>query len=310
MQPRPVPLGLSNGLVGTSHCRHNLKVAYGPGQVHCRQQPLRAKSGTIGESVPDFGLSYTLPASLPRFEESFREIRSKLCSIIWPGSRHSSADWDGGHYSLCGYSRPVSVSAAEATMLAFATDILAAETILEIGTGFGYSTAWLGFGASLSGGHVISVDDHSEGSLGTVGSMAAASITRATEVNTFVDLVDGRSPDAVIEALSGRMVNLAFIDGSHNGDQPRLDFNVAASKLADEGVIIFHDVFYNGPERRNTVYMAVDQAAKSGFALLALDTSCQPVAVSRSTASLRKVSSAFLAAYQRVANLNPSSGTA
>lgn len=239
---------------------------------------------------------YVLPVSAERFVREFDAARSKLCEVRWQAARAQSASWDGGHYSLRGHPRPVSVSKAEAWLLALSVDALVAQSVVEIGTGFGYSTSWLGLGAMMSGGRVLSIDDHSEGSLGSTGAEAAVELLTACRVRDSVSLVDGQSPDDIPGCAGEAPLDFVFIDGNHNGGHPERDFRATADQLADTGVILFHDAFWHSLDRRNTVHRAVERALADGFEMLAIDTSCQPVAVSRSRSSLELIRDAFQAA--------------
>lgn len=236
--------------------------------------------------------AYSVPNSL-QFQREFDAVRTRICGVERQPSCHESARWDGGHFSPLGRSRPISVSIAEARLLAFAVDAPAARSVLEIGTGFGYSTSWLGFGAGLSGGHVVSIDDHSEGALGHEGARGAADFVAGSRVSESVSLVDGRSPDDLPSVFGDGALDFVFIDGNHNEDHPERDYRAVAGRFADSGVIVFHDVFWPASKRRNTVFRAVERAIADGFKMLEIDTSCQPLAASRSAESLQLVGIAF-----------------
>src|SRR4051812_35274002 len=74
-----------------------------------------------------------------------------LLRPAWPRGRNASAR-DGGHWMLVDHDRPVSVSTKEAFVLALLVADLQPSAVVEVGSGFGYSAAWLAAGGAVGGG--------------------------------------------------------------------------------------------------------------------------------------------------------------
>lgn len=136
----------------------------------------------------------------------------------------------------------------------------------EVATAFGYSTGFLGLAAQRSGGEVVTMDcfveewkesfsyeadelghamaqtiaDVHEGRYPRGLEMANANLA-ALGLQDVVVLTLGVSPDHVDRALSGRVLDFAFIDGGHFDGQPRRDFAAVAPYLAQRCAVFFHD---------------------------------------------------------------------
>ncbi|MBV1856568.1 class I SAM-dependent methyltransferase [Catellatospora tritici] len=199
------------------------------------------------------------------------EARREMMDEVWPAGRNSHAPWDGTHYSLKGHARPVSVSRTEAYFLSNLVILGRPDTVFEIGTGFGYSAAWLGMGLATAGhGRLITLDNYSEGSLGVDGLIAAEKFLGTIGVDEFVDLAVGSSPVDVPKVLGERSVDIAFIDANHHGEHPVGDYESVRPLMCRSGAIVFHDV----DDSRYTVSKATKRAADDGWRLAALQTSC------------------------------------
>jgi predicted O-methyltransferase YrrM len=220
--------------------------------------------------------------SLKAFRSELRAVEADLLEEVWAEGRNPRNTSDGHHFVLPGTPRPVTVSRTEARFLANFVAMLNTSTVLEIGTGFGYSTAWLGYGVSLSRpeGRVYTVDDFSEGERATSHSGTAEEIWKRTGTSAFIRQILGTSPGDV-DAQSPMLAGLAFIDGEHRGSQPLLDYRAAKRHLAPEGCILFHDV-----QDKYTVRQAVAAAESDGFKTFPLNTSCEPVLAVRTSAQL------------------------
>jgi predicted O-methyltransferase YrrM len=173
--------------------------------------------------------------------------------------------------------RPLSVSATEARFLANFVSMLNCKTILEIGMGFGYSSAWLGRGLSLCSDPqaVYTVDNGTESALGDRGLRIAKELWERTGVANIISPIFGTSPQ-VLADLSNLEVDLAFIDGEHRGKQPLLDYRATLEHLTPNGCIVFHDV-----QAKYSVKEAVSVAESDGFQCIPLNTSCEPVVAIR-----------------------------
>ena len=210
--------------------------------------------------------------------------------------RNPAAPWDGRHFKLPGTERPLSVSATEARFLTNVACLLDSTTILEIGTGFGYSSTWLAWGLSLctEPGAIHTVDDLTEGNLGERGLKIARELWTRMGVEHLVKMVCGTSPQ-VLNELSYLGADLVFIDGEHRGEQPLLDYRAALAHLASDGCIVFHDV-----QEKYDVDAAVLAAESDGFTCITLNTSCEPVVAVRHAFQEAIISAALSLAKRRL----------
>ena len=201
----------------------------------------------------------------------------ELLECTWPQGRNPDSPWDGDHYRLPGTERPLSVSRTEARFLAHFARLLDCRTILEIGTGFGYSSTWLAWGLSqcTQPNVVYTIDDASEGSLGLHGFQTASRLWAATELSHLVRPVIGRSPDVLAE-LTDIQADLVFIDGEHRAGQPRMDYQGCRAHLSPTACVVFHDV-----QEKYDVHEAVAMSSGDGFIPVPLNTSCEPVVAVR-----------------------------
>src|SRR5437588_7448176 len=100
--------------------------------------------------------------------------------------------------------------------------------ILEIGTSNGYSTIWLAWAASASGGHVISIDRDAHKQ-----ALAEANLLRA-ELREVVDLVCGDATEIVAD-LPGPF-DCVFFDADRYSAPAQL--NLLLSKLAPGALLL------------------------------------------------------------------------
>lgn len=211
------------------------------------------------------------------FATALAAAEAELLELQWPAGRNPRAPWDGGHFALPGEPRPLSVSRTEARFLANLVGLLDCRVVLEVGTGFGYSTAWLARGLSLCSAPrgVYTVDDHSEGPGGERAAHVARSLWEQTGVARWVHPIRGTSP----QVLAGRepvRAELAFIDGAHHGDQPLWDYHAVRHHLTEEGCLVFHDV-----QAKYDVHAAVLAAMNDGFTCVPLNSSANPIVAFR-----------------------------
>lgn len=201
-----------------------------------------------------------------------REIQMDTLEEVWPNGRNPAAPWDGPHYTLRGFRRPVSISPVESYFIANLTKLSAPSIVFEIGTGFGYSAAWfaLGIADTQSSGSVLTIDNYSEGGLGSAGADAARVIADRMNLTSIIYFLCGNSPEDVPGALGERMVDIAFIDADHHGHHPVSDYSVIAPRTRDNGIILFHDA----DKERYTVHAAIEQAFMDGWSISELGTSC------------------------------------
>lgn len=206
------------------------------------------------------------------FLEGIQQIHSKL-DERWPGGRVQLSDnLSDHHWTLKEQHRPVSVSTVEALFLFNLVDCLNAESVIEIGTGFGYSAFWMAAAIHKNtggSGSVVSIDDASEGGSSRAGLQFARAGAAILGLESVITFREGTSP-AAIEELATDSFDLAFIDGSHRDDQPTLDFEAVERCLSSEGVVVWHDV--HSPY---SVMRAIKYSESIGFYTMFLPTSCR-----------------------------------
>ncbi|WP_244460394.1 O-methyltransferase [Microbispora triticiradicis] len=210
----------------------------------------------------------------------FEELRQRLLLPVWPEGRNPDAPWDGTHYVTQGSLRPVSISTCEAFFLANCIIAFRPGLVFEVGTGFGYSAGWLAIGIAISGhnGRLLTLDSYVEGERANSNHRIAKEILDGLGVGHLVNLVRGSSPSAIDQLLDGReQVQVAFIDGDHHGQQPVEDYEALARHMDPRGIIFFHDV----DEERYSVPHAVEKAAKDGWDVSYMNTSCRLAAAYR-----------------------------
>ena len=206
------------------------------------------------------------------FLSGIRLVQERLTPIWLSGRRPDAIPGSGYHWTLPGFSRPVSVDRIEAFFLYNLAVALRIQSAVEIGTGFGYSTLWLAGGVyEVWGdeGWVGTIDSLKEGGLGAIGTDFAAWAVEYLGLGHVITRLVGTSPTDVAGLVGGRRVELAFIDGNHQGEQPLRDFMSLTRHLAARGVVVWHDF-----DKRYSVPRVVEKAAELGFAYRVFPTSC------------------------------------
>lgn len=193
---------------------------------------------------------------------------------VWPEGRYKgSVTGSGGHWRLPNQTRPVSISTMEGHFLANLVFLMGGGTILEIGTGFGYSMLWIALGLSHCSGvkkRLISIDNYSEGEEATVNQRFAQRLIARYQLSEFCELHVGDSPKSIAPALKSDLIDIAFIDGGHRAEQPIKDYRELVRHLSSDGLIVWHDNWceYSVPK-------AIHIAEEDGFSSFPLDTSCR-----------------------------------
>lgn len=136
----------------------------------------------------------------------------------------------------------------------------------EIATAFGYSTAYIGLAMQRTGGELVSMDCYVDTSATPPDArpqelaQAVAEVMQRIEQGVYpaglaladehlsalgledlVTLSIGISPESVADALAGRRLDFALIDGSRSGDQPTWDFDAVLPFLQPRCAVFFHD---------------------------------------------------------------------
>ncbi|MFQ5791105.1 MAG: hypothetical protein ACE5JI_11600 [Acidobacteriota bacterium] len=115
-------------------------------------------------------------------EEFSREIDKAVVGILELRS-------DEGHYAIIGYDLPLSVTRQEGQVLFAVARAFGPRKVLELGTGTGYSTAWLA--AAVPDAEITTIDDFNEGGTGDMGLEATMAILDRTKaVNVSIHRTD------------------------------------------------------------------------------------------------------------------------
>lgn len=140
------------------------------------------------------------------------------------------------------------IAPQEVHFLETVTAALAPRRLLVIGNSFGWSSLALALAAGPQA-RVVALDSGDDPR-----SLEGLEMTRAMaeEAGVTVVPVQGRSPDAVPEAvaahLEGGLVDFALVDGFHANEQIVADFQALRPYLAPAAAVAFHDVVECGLE--------------------------------------------------------------
>lgn len=225
------------------------------------------------------------------FRQRIQYLHQRLTKEFERGVPPTDDLMEGPHWALGPGPGPRSVGRVEAHFLYNIAHLITARTFFEIGTGFGYSSWWLGAGllpsAERWGG---SLDRYSVNSPGIAALEFARTGARVLGLDAFINYFIGESPAAVPGCIGNRTLDIALIDGYHRGDQPRLDYEAVREHLAQDAIMIFHDV-----RPPYSVELAVQMAEQEGWIRRHLHTSCSMAACAR----VRSLLPAIDEAYQR-----------
>jgi hypothetical protein len=206
------------------------------------------------------------------FLASLDTIHSEL-AIVWPKGREMSCcPNDGRHYTIKDFPRPVSIGQIESRLLYNLAVSGGVTRAIEIGTGFGYSSFWLGAGIARNSatiGWLGSLDDHSEGGIGRQGLDFAVSGAKRLGLDRVVDYFVGASPGDIHKYVC-EPIDLALIDGSHKGTQPLDDYLALRAQLSGARFLVWHDV-----QAQYDVGEGLAAAIKDGWSPIVFPTSCR-----------------------------------
>lgn len=164
----------------------------------------------------------------------------------------------------------------------------------EIATAFGYSSLYLGLAFKKTGGRLVTVDAYVEeseenflysedtareraarfkealvaGRLNELpeGLQFAAENARVLGLQDIIQFEIAFSPDGIPPILNNRLLDFAFIDGGHFGEQPILDVNAVLPNLCkDRFALVFHDTQCEAVAK--AVYHAAAQTSGSIFSI-------------------------------------------
>lgn len=128
--------------------------------------------------------------------------------------------------------------------------------IVEIGSWKGKSTVWLASGAIKSNSKVYAIDPHNGNS--------SEIKEEYGEIDTYDTFIENITKAKLLEQITpirktseeairnfDKEIDLLFIDGDHNYDEVKNDFDLWFPKLRNGGVIAFHDTVgtFSGPRK-------------------------------------------------------------
>lgn len=150
---------------------------------------------------------------------------------------------------------------------------------VEIGSYCGKSTVYLGHAASVTGGHVVTVDHHrgseenqvgweyhdasladAGGRLDTLPSLRAT-LTEAG-LEDVVTTVVGRSP--AVARWWRHPISFLFVDGGHTDEHAQADLRGWGPWVRDGGALAIHDVFPDPADGGQAPYRIYREALESG----------------------------------------------
>lgn len=113
------------------------------------------------------------------------------------------------------------------------------DSILELGTSLGVSTAYMA--AARDSAQIVTIEG-----LPAVARLAEENLTSAGFKNVRVITGDiTEQIDDAIDALPGKMVGLAFIDGDHSKEATLRFFEKIAARHAPMSVLVFDDIYWS-----------------------------------------------------------------
>lgn len=154
-----------------------------------------------------------------------------------PGPR---PDWQGMYFQDRELGGAICATAQEALLLHWAAEFCQPVLALEIGSYVGWTAAHMA--AAMRTGTLICVDDFTECHDGPRQMVRLGANLERADVAQRVRVVPGHSPE-ILDAAVGDLVDLAFVDGCHQGEQPLLDVQAVARLMAPDGVLAVHDTW-------------------------------------------------------------------
>jgi len=138
------------------------------------------------------------------FLEQLDELHIQL-EEIWPNGREAvCCAKDGHHFTLKGFSRPVSIGRVEAYILYNISKRFSVKRAFEIGTGFGYSSLWLAAAIVANYGNygwLGSIDNQSEGELGNIGLEFARAAAQSLGISPVTHYFVGGSRKDIVNSF-------------------------------------------------------------------------------------------------------------
>ena len=203
----------------------------------------------------------TIEATPPGISRELLEAFPEL--VAHPGPA-MAAEHVGTYYQDRQLGGAICATAQEAELLYWAAYWCQPVVALEIGSYVGWTAAHIAKAMETSG-QLICIDNLSECENGGRQLVRLNCNLQRAGVVERCHIIPGRSPEALDFAV-GAVVDFAFVDGYHRGEQPVLDVQGVAAIMASNGVIAVHDTWMPDVQR------ACDWLRDQGWTELVFET--------------------------------------
>jgi predicted O-methyltransferase YrrM len=192
----------------------------------------------------------------------------------------------GPHYRIAGTLGPISIGEDECAAFGRAIAAFRPARCFVIGNAFGLSSVFIAKAMELHGGvAVVTLDNQSEGD-GARCLAVACALRDRLDARLLTNRI-GSSPEDVGAAAGAALYDLVLIDGLHQHPQVTRDLEAVQPLLHAESIVCWHDYWLPGiPE-------SVAHAETLGFHCWKVNTSCEVVLGTRSTAAFERLRALF-----------------
>ncbi len=167
-----------------------------------------------------------------------RDLLEAFPELVEHPGPSMSANHAGTYYQDRQLGGAICATAQEAQLLYWAAYLCQPVVALEIGSYIGWTAAHIAH--AMTDGQLICIDNLSECEDGAKQLVRLNCNLERAGVAARCHIIPGRSPEA-LEFAVGAVVDLAFVDGCHRGEQPLLDVQGVAAIMASNGAIALHD---------------------------------------------------------------------
>jgi predicted O-methyltransferase YrrM len=200
---------------------------------------------------------------LEEIERIFRELKDSNQSLKFTDYGLKSGEYIKIEKSMRDLVNKSSLSTTWAYLIFRLVRSLKPERCLELGTGLGKSSAYMGSALALNGnGHLVTLE----------GGEALAAIAEENFVRlklTNIRIKVGRFSEKLPEVLENETgIDFAFIDGHHQEEATIAYFNLISSKMVSNSVMLFDDINWSWGMRRAWKRVSRDKKVKVSVNLL------------------------------------------
>lgn len=175
-----------------------------------------------------------------------RDLLEAFPELVEHPGPSMGAEHAGTYYQDRQLGGAICATAQEAQLLYWAAYVCQPVVALEIGSYVGWTAAHIA--RAMTDGQLICIDNLSECADGAKQLVRLNCNLARAGVAERCHIVPGSSPE-VLDFAVGAVVDLAFVDGSHRGEQPRLDVQGVAAIMASNGMIAVHDTWMPDVQR-------------------------------------------------------------